>query len=147
MLERRLLSHYTAQQSILYLSHLATQGKSTVAAALSPQIGACLGAVVLRSDAIRKRLHNADIFKSLPQSAYSAEATEKTYSVLAQQCQVRCIQPWLGAHKACSFAPPPFLTFFFFTQAVLASGFCAIADATFTAETHRQRKLTGLSTL
>jgi predicted kinase len=49
-------------------------GKSTLARALAPSLGPAPGALVLRSDEIRKRLHGVTPETRLPPSAYSAEA-------------------------------------------------------------------------
>ena len=60
-----------------------------MAAALAPRLGGRLGAVTLRSDVIRKQLAGASMLDRLPKEAYSSDMSEKTYSALAQQCQVR----------------------------------------------------------
>ncbi|HEY2133288.1 MAG TPA: AAA family ATPase [Acetobacteraceae bacterium] len=49
-------------------------GKSTLARALAPSLGPAPGALVLRSDEIRKRLHGAAPEIRLPPSAYTADA-------------------------------------------------------------------------
>jgi len=58
-------------------------GKSTVARALAPDIGAAPGAVVLRSDRLRKRLFGADPTTRLGPDAYDKEITRKVYERLA----------------------------------------------------------------
>ncbi len=60
-----------------------------MALGLAPQIGPCLGAIVLRSDVLRKQLYNADMLERLPAEAYSAEGNKQTYALLVQQVQVR----------------------------------------------------------
>jgi len=86
-------------------------GKSTVARALSAHIGAAPGAVIARSDAIRKRLHGArEETERLPAEAYSTEAHQATYGEMERIC-----------------------------AAALSQGHGAIADATFTNVGSRDR--------
>jgi hypothetical protein len=54
-------------------------GKSTLAARLAPELGAPPGAVLLRSDVIRKRLFGVDPLARLPGSSYDEEATARVY--------------------------------------------------------------------
>jgi hypothetical protein len=55
-------------------------GKSTLAARLAPDLGAPPGAVLLRSDVIRKRLFGVDPLARLPGSSYDEEATARVYA-------------------------------------------------------------------
>lgn len=55
-------------------------GKSTVAAALAPLIGAPPGARTLSSDRLRKRLHRAEPTRRLPKEAYASEVSARVYS-------------------------------------------------------------------
>lgn len=84
-------------------------GKSTLAERLAPSLGGVLGAVVLRSDVIRKRMFGQDILARLPASAYSEEASQRMFARLRDD-----------------------------TRRVLEAGFPAIADATFAACGDRQ---------
>jgi aminoglycoside phosphotransferase family enzyme/predicted kinase len=59
-------------------------GKSTVARALAPQLGNAPGALVLRSDEIRKRQHGVAPEQRLPQSAYSDAASHAVFAELAE---------------------------------------------------------------
>ena len=61
---------------------LSGSGKSTLARALAPDLGAAPGAVVLRSDEIRKRLWRVAPTDRLPPSAYTAEAGDLVYREL-----------------------------------------------------------------
>ncbi|MCI0466036.1 MAG: AAA family ATPase, partial [Beijerinckiaceae bacterium] len=61
---------------------LSGSGKSSVAAALAPSIGRAPGALHLRSDIERKRLHGAGEFDRLPQEAYRPENTAMIYERL-----------------------------------------------------------------
>lgn len=57
-------------------------GKSSVARALAPSLGAAPGAVVLRSDVIRKRLHGVPETQPLPALRYTPAATQKVYATM-----------------------------------------------------------------
>jgi aminoglycoside phosphotransferase family enzyme/predicted kinase len=63
-------------------------GKSSLALALAPSVGAVPGAVVLRSDEIRKRLCGVPLLQRLGPDGYSAEVTERVYSTLAAQAEL-----------------------------------------------------------
>ncbi len=58
-------------------------GKSTVARALAPSVGPCPGAVVIRSDVVRKRLMGVEETQRLPASAYTAHASERVFAAMA----------------------------------------------------------------
>jgi aminoglycoside phosphotransferase family enzyme/predicted kinase len=60
---------------------LSGSGKSTLAAALAPS----LGARVLRSDVIRKRLFGVAPETRLPETAYASEVSRRAYAQLRQQ--------------------------------------------------------------
>jgi predicted kinase len=60
-------------------------GKSTLARALAPLIGPVPGAVVLRSDEIRKQLCGVEPLQRLGPEAYSAEMAERVYAELADR--------------------------------------------------------------
>jgi predicted kinase len=57
-------------------------GKSTLARLLAPGVGAPPGAVVLRSDEIRKNLAGVDALDTLPADAYTEAASAQTYEAL-----------------------------------------------------------------
>jgi aminoglycoside phosphotransferase family enzyme/predicted kinase len=59
-------------------------GKSTLAAALAPSLGRAPGAVVLRSDVIRKRLFGVSETVRLPQEAYGVENTRRVYCEMTE---------------------------------------------------------------
>jgi len=59
-------------------------GKSTIAAALAPDIGATPGAVCLRSDEARKALMGVEPETSLPSDAYAPEVSARVYDALRQ---------------------------------------------------------------
>ena len=86
-------------------------GKSTIARLVSGSIGAAPGALILRSDAIRKRLFNLDDeTEKLPPKAYRKPAHEATYAEMERLCAL-----------------------------ALSQGHSVIADATFTHPDSRER--------
>jgi uncharacterized protein len=68
---------------VVAVGGLPGTGKSTLARALAPELGDAPGALVLRSDEIRKRLHAVAPEERLPQSAYSDAASEAVFTELA----------------------------------------------------------------
>lgn len=58
-------------------------GKTTLARALAPQLGAAPGAVILRSDVTRKRMLGVPEDERLPESAYTPEIGAKVFETLA----------------------------------------------------------------
>ena len=63
-------------------------GKSTLARALAPGIGAAPGALILRSDETRKRLWNVAPEARLPPEAYAPEANTATNDALIEQARI-----------------------------------------------------------
>jgi uncharacterized protein len=68
---------------VVAIGGLPGSGKSTLARALAPECGNAPGALVLRSDEIRKRLHAVVPEERLPQSAYCDTASEAVFTELA----------------------------------------------------------------
>ena len=68
---------------IVAIGGLSGSGKSTVARALAPFLGAVPGAVVLRSDEVRKRLWGASPLTRLGPAAYTPEMSARVYEALA----------------------------------------------------------------
>lgn len=66
-------------------------GKSTVARALAPELGAAPGALVLRSDEIRKRLHHVAPEARLPPDAYSETANIATNRTVIEQARIAAL--------------------------------------------------------
>lgn len=85
---------------LIAIGGLSGTGKSTLAAALAPELGARPGARVLRSDVIRKRLFGLAPEARLPEHAYAPETTGRVYAVLRDKAAT-----------------------------ALAAGYCAIIDA------------------
>lgn len=68
--------------AIVAIGGLSGSGKSTVARAIAPSLGAVPGAVVLRSDEIRKRLWGASPLTRLGPAAYTPEMSSRVYEAL-----------------------------------------------------------------
>jgi aminoglycoside phosphotransferase family enzyme/predicted kinase len=66
---------------------LQGSGKTTLARALAPELGRPPGALVVRSDEIRKRLHGALPEQKLPPSAYSPGANARVNSALLEAAE------------------------------------------------------------
>jgi aminoglycoside phosphotransferase family enzyme/predicted kinase len=66
---------------------LSGSGKTTVARVLAPGIGPAPGAVVLRSDVLRKELHGVAETDRLPPDAYTPETTRRVYAELAERAR------------------------------------------------------------
>jgi hypothetical protein len=64
---------------LVAIGGLSGTGKTTLAAALAPEIGASPGAVHLRTDLERKRLAGVAETERLPASAYTPDEAKKTY--------------------------------------------------------------------
>jgi aminoglycoside phosphotransferase family enzyme/predicted kinase len=75
---------------------LSGSGKSTLAKALAPRIGACPGAVVVRSDEIRKQLCGVDPLERLGPEGYTTAVTQRVYSTMGE----RAAQVVQGGHTA-----------------------------------------------
>ncbi len=72
----------TPPPRLVAIGGLSGSGKSTLARALAPGLGGPPGAVVLRSDEIRKRLWRVEPTDRLPPDAYNAQASEAVYGEL-----------------------------------------------------------------
>ncbi|HEY4030444.1 MAG TPA: AAA family ATPase [Caulobacteraceae bacterium] len=64
---------------------LSGSGKSTFARKLAPGLGAPPGAVVLRSDEVRKRLWGRRPTDALPPEAYAPDQSQRVYGVLMRE--------------------------------------------------------------
>jgi len=74
-----------APPRLLAIGGLSGTGKSTLALHLAADVGAPPGALVLRSDEIRKALHGVRRLERLTRDAYTAEASARVYAELARQ--------------------------------------------------------------
>ena len=94
--------HLTQAQTLLTAPHpcliaiggLSGSGKSSVAAALAPRIGAAPGARVFNSDRIRKQMFNVAPTALLPAEAYASATSEKVYRHLFDMTQKTLAQGW-----------------------------------------------------
>ena len=93
---------------VIAIGGLPGTGKSTLARILAPSLGAAPGALVLRSDEIRKRQHGAEPEERLSRSAYTAKKSAAVFGELAE-----------------------------LTEIAAADGHTVIADATFLDLRHR----------
>ncbi len=73
---------------IVAVGGLSGSGKSTLARDLGGAFGGLAGALILRTDEIRKRLHGAPLGDALPAAAYTPEASAAVYRVLADEAAV-----------------------------------------------------------
>lgn len=94
---------------VVAVGGLPGSGKSTLARALAPGLGRAPGALILRSDEIRKRQHGVAPEQRLPQSAYSDAASHAVFATLADGVRIAA-----------------------------AGGHCVVADATFIDPAHRR---------
>lgn len=72
---------------LICVGGLSGSGKSSIARLVAPQIGRAPGAVVLRSDATRKRLAGVGLYDKLPQSAYTKEMSRRVYARLLSDAE------------------------------------------------------------
>jgi uncharacterized protein len=74
-----------ATPTLIAVGGLSGTGKSVLARALAPFVAPLPGAVVLRSDVLRKQLFHIGETERLPASAYQPEVSEQVYDQLAQR--------------------------------------------------------------
>ena len=71
-----------APSRLMAVGGLSGSGKSTLAAAVAPHVGQPPGAIVLRSDVLRKALFHVAPDQRLGPDGYTAEATQEAYRAL-----------------------------------------------------------------
>ncbi len=74
---------------LIAIGGLSGSGKSTLARSVAPRVAAAPGAVILRSDEIRKRLAGRSPTERLPEEAYSPQASVAVYGemfAVARRC-------------------------------------------------------------
>ena len=76
-----------SRKQLIALGGLSGTGKSTLAIAVAPLLGQAPGAIVLRSDVIRKRIWKVDLQSRLPQAAYSSTITNQVYATIAREAK------------------------------------------------------------
>jgi aminoglycoside phosphotransferase family enzyme/predicted kinase len=74
-----------ARPCLIAIGGLSGSGKSSLARALAPAIGAVPGAVVIRSDEIRKRLCGVPELSHLGTAGYAPEVSHRVYWTLAER--------------------------------------------------------------
>jgi predicted kinase len=68
---------------LVAIGGVSGSGKSTVARGVAPDVGPVPGAIVLRSDVLRKRLHGVDPRERLAPEAYDAATSARVHDALA----------------------------------------------------------------
>jgi aminoglycoside phosphotransferase family enzyme/predicted kinase len=71
--------------TLVAIGGLSGTGKSVLARALAPDVAPPPGAVVLRTDVLRKQMAGVNETDRLPASAYQPETTAKIYDILVQR--------------------------------------------------------------
>lgn len=71
--------------ALLAIGGVSGTGKSTAARAVAPGVGPAPGAVILRSDEIRKRLWNVGPTDRLPPEAYAEGQSERVYGQMLEE--------------------------------------------------------------
>lgn len=102
---------------VVAIGGLPGTGKSTLARALAPDLGGAPGAVVLRSDEIRKRIYGVAPETRLPPDAYADDVSAVVFATLSA-----------------------------LAHATASGGHAVIADATFLDPAHRQAIATAAHT-
>ena len=72
---------------VIAIGGLSGAGKSTLAMALAPALGAAPGAVVIRSDEIRKQLCGVQPLDRLGPTGYTAEMSRRVYATMMAQAE------------------------------------------------------------
>ncbi len=72
---------------LIAIGGLSGTGKSTLARALAPRLEPLPGALVLRSDVIRKQLFGRPVTERLPPSAYREEASRRVFDLVARRAR------------------------------------------------------------
>jgi uncharacterized protein len=73
---------------LIAIGGLSGSGKSTLARALGPLLGAVPGAVVIRSDEIRKTLYGVESLRRLGPEGYTPEISHRVYTTVAERAAV-----------------------------------------------------------
>jgi aminoglycoside phosphotransferase family enzyme/predicted kinase len=71
--------------TLLAIGGVSGTGKSTLAAALAPQIGRSPGAIVIRADVVRKALWGTEELTRLPAEAYDERFTDRVYDAMMER--------------------------------------------------------------
>ena len=82
--------------SLVAIGGFSGTGKSTLAVSLAPSVGAVPGAVVIRSDEIRKQLCGVPALERLGAAGYSAEMSDRVHATAAERARTTV----RGGHSA-----------------------------------------------
>jgi len=100
------LAHLERKPAQLFcIGGLAGSGKSTLARALAPKLGAAPGAVILRTDEVRKRLFGHAPTDPLGPEAYAADADAKVHAALFDAAR-RALQAGVSVILDATFRDP-----------------------------------------
>jgi predicted kinase len=103
---RRAAAYLSADGPVLVaIGGLSGTGKTTLARGLAPALGAPPGAVVLRSDVIRKQLAGIDETERLGDAAYGPEMSQRVYAEIYRRA-AQAIGAGHGAIADAVFAAP-----------------------------------------
>ena len=80
-------SSHPGRRRLVAIGGLSGTGKSVLARGLAGLIEPPPGAVIIRSDVVRKHLFGADETTALPETAYRPDVTERVYGMLASTAQ------------------------------------------------------------
>jgi len=85
LLDRALFYLAPQPATLIAIGGVSGTGKTTLAAALAPLIGQTPGAVVIRTDVVRKKLWGAEEQTRLPAEAYEERFTERVYDAMMER--------------------------------------------------------------
>ncbi len=88
LLDRALAYFQPPRRRLIAVGGVSGTGKSTLARALAPAIGAVPGAVVLRSDVIRKELWGVAPMVMLSETAYAPEFSARVFKIIAERAEI-----------------------------------------------------------
>jgi predicted kinase len=84
LLRAALVSLAPGHPQIVAIGGASGTGKSTLAYGLAPALPPMPGAITIRSDLVRKKLHGASAAARLPVSAYTPQVSARVYATMAR---------------------------------------------------------------
>jgi predicted kinase len=94
-----------ASPALIAVGGLSGSGKSSLAMDLAPSVGAVPGAVVVRSDEIRKQLSGVDSLQRLGPEGYTSDMSRRVYAALGERA-ARVLRSGHSAITDAMFARP-----------------------------------------